>query len=124
MEKDTTIKTCLTSALKQSIKMKNKLYVSRNKGSDIEQKVEFSKTYRNRLNHILRSAERKYYQDILIQHKANMKKSMNVIKMVINKRKYRQCCTKFVSNGKTMEDGKVIANKFNDFSFKCRVLPG
>ena len=35
--------------------------------------------------------------------------------MVINKRKYRQCCTKFVSNGETLEDGKLIANKFNDF---------
>ena len=45
----------------------------------------------------------------------NMKKSWNVIKMVINKRKYRQCCTKFVSNGKTVEDGKLIANRFNDF---------
>ena len=44
-----------------------------------------------------------------------MKKSWNVIKMVINKRKYRQCCTKFVSNGETLEDGKLIANKFNDF---------
>ena len=35
--------------------------------------------------------------------------------MVINKRKYRQCCTKFVSNGETLKDGKLIANKFNDF---------
>ena len=105
----------LTSVLKQSIKVKNKLYVSRNKGNDIEQKVAFYKTYRNRLNHILRSAERKYYQDLLIWHKSNMKKSWNVIKMVINKRKYRQCCTKFVSNGKTVVDGKLIANRFKDF---------
>ena len=44
-----------------------------------------------------------------------MKKSWNVIKIVINRRKYRQCCTKFVSNGETLEDGKSIANKFNDF---------
>ena len=86
-------KSWLTSALKQSIKVKNKLYVSRNKGNDIEQKIAFYKTYRNRLNHILRSAERKYYQDLLIRHKSNTKKSWNVIKMVINKRKYRQCCT-------------------------------
>ena len=35
--------------------------------------------------------------------------------MVINKRKYRQCCTEFVSNGDALEDGKLIANKFNDF---------
>ena len=82
---------------------------------NIEEKVAFYKTYRNRLNHILRSAERKYYQDLLIRHKSNMKKSWNVIKMVINKRKYRQCCTKFVSNGKTVEDGELIANRFNDF---------
>ena len=66
-------------------------------------------------NHLLRSAERKYYHDLLIQHKSNMKKSWNVFKMVINKRKYRQCCTRFVSNGETLEDGKLIANKFNDF---------
>ena len=99
----------------KAIKAKNKLYVSRNKGNDIKQKVAFYKTYRNRLNHILWSAERKYYQDLLIRHKSNMKKSWNFIKMVINKRKYRQCCNKFVSNGKTVEDGKLIANKFNDF---------
>ena len=106
----------LTSALKQSIKVKNKLYVWRNKGNDIEQKVAFYKTYRNRLNHILRSADRKYYQDLLIRHKSNTKKAWNVIKMVINKRKYRQCCTKFVTNGKIVGDGKLIANRFNDFS--------
>ena len=95
--------------------MKNEVYVSSNKGNDIVQDVALYKTYRNRLNHILWSAERKYDQDLLIQDKSNMKKSRNVNKMEINKIKHRQCCTKFASNGKTSEDGKLIANKFYDF---------
>ena len=108
----------LTSAFKQSIKTENKLYISRNKVDDTEKKVAFYKNYRNKLNHLLRSAERKYYHDLLIQHKSNMKKCWNVIKIVINTRKHRQFCTKFFSNGETLEDGKLIANEFNDFFVK------
>ena len=61
--------------------------------------------YRNKLNHILRSAERKYYQDLLIEHKTNVKKSWQIIKGIINKRKYRLNNTKFKHNGAIIKDG-------------------
>ena len=78
----------LSAALKQSIKEKNKLYVVQKKQNDKE-KVIYYKKYRNKLNQLIRSAERKHYHDLLIEHKSNIKKSWQIIKSVINKRKYK-----------------------------------
>ena len=105
----------LTPALKQSIKIKNKLYVSRNKGKNTEEKNKYYKKYRNKLHNLIKSAERKYYQELLLKHKSNMKKAWNIIKMVINKREQCQISNRFKCNGKTIEDENLIANKFNDF---------
>ena len=110
----------LTSALKESIKIKIKLYISRNRGNETERRISHYKTYRNKLHHLLRAAERQYYQYLLTEHKSNLKKSWQVIKMIINKRKKNNpTCSKFKCNGSVIEDGKVIANKFNDFFYKC-----
>ena len=59
--------------------------------------------------------ERKYYQDLLSEHKSNVKKSWQVIKTVINKRKDKPINTKFKWNDKITEDGQVISDKFNNF---------
>ena len=93
----------LTNAMKESIKMKNKLYIIRNKSNAPDGSNERYRMYRNKLNHILRSAERKYYQDLLIEHKTNVKKSWQIIKGIINKRKYRPNNTKFKHNGAIIE---------------------
>ena len=105
----------LTPALKQSINIKNKLYVSRNKGKNTEEKNKYYKKYRNKLHHLIKSAERKYYQELLLKHKSNVKKTWNIIKMVINTRKQRQISNRFKCNGKTIEDECIIAYKFNNF---------
>ena len=105
----------LTYALKESLKVKNKLYINRNKGDNKEARLRWYKQYRNKLNHILRMTERKYYQDLLSEHKSNVKKSWQVIKTVINKRKYKPMNTKFKCNDKITEDGQVISDKFNNF---------
>ena len=57
-------------------------------------------------------AERKYFHDILLEHKSNLKKSWQVIKAVINKRKYTPVNIKFKVNGATTNDGSVIANTY------------
>ena len=99
-------KPLLTSALKESIKIKNTLYVSRNRGDDPEQRIAHYKAYRNKLYHLLKAAERQHYQDLLIVHKSNLKKSWQVIKMIINKRKCSPTCSKCKYNGSVIEDGK------------------
>ena len=106
----------LTNAMKESIKTKSKLYIIRNKGNTPnDESDERYRMYRNKLNHIIRSAERKYYQDLLIEHKANVKKSWQFIKGIINKRKYRINNTKFKHNVAIIEDGKLVADKFNKY---------
>ena len=63
----------LTSALKESIKIKNKLYVSRNRGDDPEQRIAHYKAYRITL-HLLKAAERQHYQDLIMVDSSNLKK--------------------------------------------------
>ena len=50
-----------------------------------------------------------------MQHKDNIKKSWQVIKSIINKRKYCPVNLKFKYNGDVISDGKTVANKFNTF---------
>ena len=104
----------LSTALKESIKIKTKLYV-KSKISDNIEKVTFYKQHRNKLGRLFRTAEPKHFHDISSEHKSDLKKSWQVIKPVINKRKYTPINIKFQENGATKNDGNVIANKFNNF---------
>ena len=107
-------KTLLSAALKESIKIKNKSYTKSKKGCDCV-KVSFYKKYRNKLNQLIQPAERKHFHDILLEHKSKLKQSWQVIKAVLNKRKYTNYNTTFKVNGATTNDRNVIANKFNSF---------
>ena len=107
-----------TDALKESIKTKNKPFVNRNTGSNIEERNACYKAYRNRLHHLLRMAERQYYQTWILQQRANITKSSQVIKYIINKRKYCPVNSKFKYNGGVISDGKIIADRSNIFC-KC-----
>ena len=78
------------------------------------EKVYFYKKYENKLNQLIRSAERKHVHVILLEQ-VEPKKSWQVIKAVINKRKYTPVNNIFKVNGATTNDGNVITNKFNSF---------
>ena len=75
----------------------------------------FIRNIEKKINQLIRSAERKHFHYVLLEHKSNLKKSWQVIITVINKRKYTPVNTKFNVNGATTNDGNVIANKFNTF---------
>ena len=64
---------------------------------------------------MLQSAERKDYQDLLNKHRCNIKKSWQIIKTVINKRKHNAVCTKFKCIDTTITDGNDVAYRFNKF---------
>ena len=61
----------------------------------------------------LRSAERKYYEDLLNGRIYYVKKSRQIIKSVINKRKHNPVCTNFKCNDTIITEGNDIANRFN-----------
>lgn len=109
-------KTWLTAGLKQSIKVKNKLYVNSKKHPTIANICCYKK-YRNKLNGLLRKAERNHYDEVFTHNKNNLKKSWAIIKEVINKNKNKNksISSKFVIDNNIISDNNVIAETFNKF---------
>ena len=105
----------LTAALKESIKTKSKSYNDRYKGTNCDEKCNIYEAYPNKLNHLLQSAERNHYQDLLNEHRSNVKKFWQIIMSVINKRIHNPVCTKFKCNDTIIINGDDIANRFNNF---------
>ena len=73
------------------------------------------KSYRNKLNHIVKVAEKQHYSELLNNCQDDIKKSWQIIKGIVNRNKSNQLQTKFkLNNGNFTTDGYVISNKFND----------
>ena len=105
----------LTYGLKQAIANKNKLF-TKSLRSKTPKSIASYKKYKNRLNHILKTAERKYYQDQITAHKSNLKKSWAIIKQVINKKKStNKLNIQLRTNDKIITDLYQIANQFNSY---------
>ena len=71
--------------------------------------------YKYKLQKLLTTQEKLYYNSLLTSHKGNMKKTWEVIKSLINKRKSKNSYNKFNINGTMIDDPNIIADKFNDF---------
>ena len=104
----------LSDGLKQSIRNKNKLYKKILKYPSDDNTKNY-KIYRNKLHHLLRSAERQYYQDLLQNNKNNMKKSWSIMKNIINKKKSSTIPQYFMHNNRKIIDQVEISTHFNDF---------
>ena len=105
----------LSAGLKQSIKIKNKLYKKsiKIKSSYYEMKY---KLYKNKTKQLLLKAEKKYYADILAINKGNMKKIWSIMKGIIGKNKQKKLQEKFkLSDGTITSDKYIISERFNDF---------
>ena len=62
----------LTQGLKDSIKVKNKLYKKCLKVKTVANETIY-KTYRNKLNHLLKIAEKQHYSELLINCQNDVK---------------------------------------------------
>jgi hypothetical protein len=110
-----TRKPWLSMGLKNSIKLKNKLYVQYKKCSSVYNETKY-KNYRNKINKLIKIAEKKYYEDKLESNKCNMRKSWNIIKEFIGTKKSAKIQSKFkLSNGEITTDKKIICDNFNTF---------
>ena len=100
--------------------MKNKLYRKYSKVKSVANEMNY-KSYRNKLNHIVKVAEKQHYSGLLNNCQDNIKKSWQIIKGIVNRNKSNQLQTKFkLNNGSLTTDGYVISNKFNDFFINIR----
>ena len=101
----------LTQGLKDSIRMKNKLYRKYLKVKSVANEMNY-RSYRTKLNH--KVAEKQHYSELLNNCQDNIKKSWQIIKGIVNRNKSNQLQTKFkLNNGSFTTDGYVISNKLS-----------
>ena len=110
-----TNKPWLTRGIKNSIKTKNKMYIRSLKHPSFLNEQSYLR-YKSKLNYLLRKLERNYIESMLKKHKSNLKKTWQIMKDVINrKRKSSSPPEYFDVNGEYVTDKNKISNGFNQF---------
>ena len=105
----------ITTGLKNSIKVKNKLYRKYLITKSTYYHCKF-KNYRNRLNHLLKISKRSYYNNYFLQNTKDSKRIWNGIKKIVHFRsKNNHNINKIIENDTVMTDSKEIANAFNKY---------
>ena len=102
----------LTKALLKSIKTKNKLYKKYLQVPTVDNSLLY-KRYKNKLNHTLHLAKRRYYEKKLEDAKSNTHATWKILNEVLNRKKSRpQLNTIFKSDGQEISDPVEVANRF------------
>ena len=105
----------LTTALKQSIRTKNRLY-KRYKCIKSTYNECWYKSYRNKLTSLLKNAEKSYYAELLESNKSNLKKTWSILKNIVNKSRVNKMQEKFkITDNTITTDKSAIVEHFNDF---------
>ena len=109
-KKYNTRKPWLSDSLRDAIKKKNKLYRKSLKIKSANNEMVY-KNYRNKLKHLLKAAEKKYYSDLVLINKS----MWSIIKNIINRNKRKYINRRFkLSDGSKTNDKQLISDKFND----------
>ena len=104
----------LSEGLKTSIKIKNKLFIKYKCNSTPQNEAKY-KEYRNKVNSLIRKAERKHYETLLETNKNDLKKSWKILKEVINKKSSSVLPEFILSGDDKLTDKSSIADAFNQF---------
>lgn len=102
----------LTPAIKQSIKQRHKLQKLSAKWP-LTYETTF-KTYRNKLNSIIRTAKENYYKDKLIENAGDQTKTWDTLNILLGKDKAK-LPTSFIFNDKITTDSYEVATQFNEY---------
>ena len=103
----------LTLGLRNSIKLKNLLYIKYHK-SPSNENLRIYKTYKKQLRDILRQAERNHYDEMFRINQSNLKKSWDLIKEVLNYKSETNATNNFRIDDQLTSDTDRISNKFNE----------
>ena len=105
----------LTVGLRKSISKKARLYKRFLNKPNADYKAKY-KSYKNKLNHLIRIAKKQYYDMKLETSKNDLKATWKTLNEVINKRKPRsKYPSSFKSNGNNISDPAMIANRFCEY---------
>ena len=105
----------ITKSLLISVRKKNKLYRQLLRSPTPTRELQY-KSYRNKLNHLIRIAKRHYYDQRFASAKNDLKETWKLINEVINKRKCKPSFPpSFRSDGSVITDPAEIANGFCNY---------
>ena len=102
----------LTSGIKESIKTKNRLYKKFMK-RPITYGIEYRR-YRNTLSKTIKASKNSYYKEKFDTCKGNSKLTWRHLNNILGNKKMTQSKI-FKINNELIEDGNIIANKFNEY---------
>ena len=73
-------------------------------------------THRNNVKHAIMAAEKEHYANLFDANRSNMKKTWNLLKGIINKKKQTKVQTRFkIDLNNIITNKSAISEKFNDF---------
>ena len=104
----------ITKGLLKSINKKNKLYkcyIQKPSQSNLQK----FKTYKNKLNMLIRKSKRMYFFKKFEKSKNNMKQTWKDINILIGKNKKTSSQCKFQGDNGMITDPQQISNRFNNF---------
>jgi hypothetical protein len=104
----------LTNGMKTALKNKNKLYYISKRYPTLHN-INKYKFYKNKINSIIRKAEKEHYDYNFKLNQSNIKKSWDMIKELINKKISSTNTQEFIINGSKTSNGQIIANSFNKY---------
>jgi hypothetical protein len=104
----------MTSGIKSSIKLKNKLYINYRKKPSARADAQY-KLYKRTLMNVLKVAEKNYYNELFEKYKGNLTKSWQIIRDLINCNKKKKMNTRFKINGSLSDNQQQICDHFNKY---------
>lgn len=104
----------MTNGLKNACRKKNLLYSIFIKKLDKDSKKRY-KSYKNKLNTILRNTEKQFYKEQLYSNQCDTKRTWNIINNLLKRDKKSVLTEKLFHNGQYIVDTKNISNIFNNY---------
>ena len=110
----------MTIGIFKSISKKNKLYKNFLKNPSYRSETTYKK-YKNKLNHVIKTAKKAYYETQFLKYKNDIKKTWQTINEVLNRNKTRsKLPDTFLqkNSNNNVSNPLEIANKFNEYFVK------
>ena len=104
----------ITSAIRNSIRVKNKLYKQYHRIPTVYNEIRH-KTYKRVLKKLIEISKKQHYNLALVQHKGNLKQTWRLLKEVIGVPNKKDISKTFKVNHKTLTEPSEIANHFNEY---------
>ena len=104
----------ITIGIKNAIRHRNQLY-QKKINDNTKENIDKWKNYRNRLNKIIKNAQKDYYQNLIKQHNNNCTGLWKTLGNIISKKNKNTNINNLKVNDITINDPEQIANTINDF---------